>query len=162
MIGAFILVGIIGVLIIQILLCCNAYHEVVKKEIKNNTNNVIEVSLEEVMDFVKETIKNEDDTPLDQLFIKWLNEEDKPNLTETSSKYVEVDNGECKGYECACSPQREDCCKSTDNKRCVFKININKLCGIEEYIKNPELVTKDEADLLTQVLITYEKLKEAK
>lgn len=135
----------------------SAYHKDIKKEaeLEKLSNSTVEISLEEVMDFVKGTLETEEDKPLDQLFLKWLDDKDKPNLIDTSSTFVEVDNGKCKGYECSCSPQREDCCKSIDSNNCVLKININRLCGIEDYIKNPDLITRDEAELLAEALNAY-------
>ena len=108
------------------------YRNELKEEKK--FDNVVEISLEDVTKFVKEHLDDEDEKPLDELFIKWINEEPKPNLMETSSEYVLTDLGECRGYECSCSEQREDCCRSVDSKRCVIQVNVNKLCGIEEYV----------------------------
>lgn len=160
----FVLIAVICVIAYQMYRALKVYRLDINEDIKleRNLGTPTEISLEEVTAFVRETLDKESDVPLDQQFLQWLEDKDKPDLTKTSSEYVNVDNGECIGYECSCSPQREDCCKSIDNKRCVLRININKLCGIEEYVKNPELVTEDEADLLAKALTAYEKLKETK
>lgn len=150
--GCILLIVLSITITVLLIMSCFAYRKDIKDKLEKEKS--VEISLSDVIDFVKGIDKVENKS-LDELFLQWLDETDKPNLFETSSEFVNVDKGDCIGYECSCSPQREDCCKSIDSKKCVLKININKLCGIKEYIKNPKLVTRDEAEMLTKALTEY-------
>lgn len=88
------------------------------------------LSLEDVMRF----IENEE-------FIEMVSNGIKDPSTLPKSTCVNLDDvnnvvrleAECDGYDCACSPQREDHCMSEDAKKCVITIpmkRFNELIGV--------------------------------
>ena len=89
------------------------------------------ISIEEVMktindaeffELISNAIKNPDKVPNAVISV-----DDKNNIIKLESV--------CKGYECSCSPQREDNCISEDDEKCVITIpmkRFNKLIGIED------------------------------
>lgn len=60
---------------------------------------------------------------------------------------------DCEGYDCVCSPQREECCHNCgkDGKG-HLTININELCSIEELVKDPSKFTNEEIQMLAEAL----------
>ena len=87
-----------------------------------------------------------------QLVEDYFNGKAIPQNTNDTG-YVEA-VAECVGNECPASPTREDCCSSKDGK-CHLVININKLCGIEDAVKDPSIITEKEAKLLAEALSKY-------
>lgn len=139
---------------------CIDYHKEIKEELereKTCPTEVKECTFEDVARFVREMNPEEEEKPLDQLFLDWLASEDKGvDLTQTADPYVEVEQP-CIGNECAQSPAREDCCTGDyDHGKCKIVININKLVGIDETIKrDPKLLTPSEAEMLARSLTQY-------
>lgn len=124
---------------------------------KNDTNLKSPVSYEVSMEQIEQWIKNEldDERPFDQQILEWLkNNENKSNMLKTSSPTVEC-IGYCIGSECPCSPVREDCCENFKTRKCKITININQLCGIKEYERDPSLLTVKEAETLANIITKF-------
>lgn len=115
----------------------------------------IEISIEQLQNLVEKGLDKE--KTFEEQVQDWIeNECSSPNLLNRSDANVEAVQ-DCIGYECPCSPSREDCCKNYDIGKCKIVININKVCGIEEYAKDPKLITASEAEILSKVLSEYYK-----
>ena len=114
-----------------------------------------EISNEELKQIVNKFYNTDTDFEnfdLCQLVEDYFNGKAIPRNTNDTG-YVEA-VAECVGNECPASPAREDCCSSKDGK-CHLVININKLCGIEEAVKDPSMITEKEAKLLAEALSKY-------
>lgn len=97
----------------------------------NTTVKSKDISIEEVMKMVEneeflrnisEILKDPNKVPDNAI----LDVDDKNNKVKLIS--------ECNGYNCSCSPQREDSCISEDDEKCVITIpmtKLNKLLNIE-------------------------------
>lgn len=160
LIWAFILVAICFFVLGIIITSCIIYRIEIRKELKSQSPSSYEVSLEQIEQWVKNEL--DDKRPFDQQIFEWLNsKENKANMLETSSPTVDCVT-ECEGNDCPCSPSREDCCDSFKNGKCKVTININKLCGIEDYKKDPSLLTVREAETLANLLVTFISSQEKK
>lgn len=90
------------------------------------------LSIEEVMQFIEneefiEMVSNAIKDPSTLPKTTCISLDDKNNVVKLIS--------ECVGYDCACSPQREDHCISEDNKKCVITVpmkRLNELIGVED------------------------------
>lgn len=124
---------------------------------KKDTNLKSPVSYEVSMEQIEQWIKNEldDKRPFDQQILEWLRDsENKANMMKTSSQTVECIEG-CIGSECPCFPAREDCCENFKTGNCKVTININQLCGIKEYERDPSLLTVKEAETLANIITKF-------
>lgn len=124
---------------------------------KKDTNLKSPVSYEVSMEQIEQWIKNEldDKRPFDQQILEWLRDsENKANMMKTSSQTVECIEGRI-GSECPCSPVREDCCENFKTGKCKVTININQLCGIKEYERDPSLLTVKEAETLANIITKF-------
>lgn len=157
-IGLCFIVGVICLIVGMIISSGIEHRKWVKEELKREKAEKckpVEISMEQLQKLVEMGLDKE--KSFEEQVQDWLiNGCNGPNLLETSDPYVEVDSP-CVGYNCACSPNREDCCRSEgyDKGICKVYININKLCGIEEYARNPELITPAEAADLARALNAY-------
>ena len=87
--------------------------------------------------------------------MEWLsNTNVGPNLIEIADPNVDC-IGDYEGSECPCFPAREACCENFKTGNCKVTININQLCGIEDYKRNPDLLTHKEAETLANLLVQY-------
>lgn len=146
---AFILVAVcffaLGILILDLII------------FKNDTNLKSLISYEVSMEQIEQWIKNEldDKRPFDQQIFEWLRDnENKANMMKTSSQTVECIE-DCIGPECPCSPVREDCCENFKTGKCKVTININQLCGIKDYERDPSLLTVKEAETLASIITKF-------
>lgn len=161
MIGGMVVVGFCCFIGGIILKSCIDYRKDIKIDINREKCYPIssrEVSFSEVAQWVKDFYSEPtEDIPMDELFLKWLEEKDeKPSLLAQSDGYVEVEQP-CSGNDCACSPANEDCCPGDyNNGKCKIVININKLCNVEDTVtKDPNLVTPVEAEQFARMLTLY-------
>ena len=66
----------------------------------------------------------------------------------------------CEGYNCSCNDNREDCCSTgveiEGKKYCKYCIDINKLCGLPNSKKKPDvskMLTNEECKVLTEKIV---------
>lgn len=150
---AFILVAICSFALGIVITSCIVYRVELIKERKSSLPSSYEVSMEQIEQWVRNEL--DDKRPFDQQIFEWLNSsENKANMIKAASPTVECIT-DCEGTDCPCSPAREDCCDSFTNGKCKVTININKLCGIEEYERDPSLLTTKEAETLANVLASF-------
>lgn len=149
-----VLIAAIVFLVCSIVLSsCFAYHKDVIRQLREPVYGP-EISLEELNELVSK-FYNEPSKSLEDMFIDFLNDKNQPRLGSNSTGDVEI-LSECEGHNCPCHPTREDCCSSTDGK-CHIVINLNKLCNVEDIIKDPSLLTEEEVKLLTVAIQSLNK-----
>jgi len=66
----------------------------------------------------------------------------------------------CEGYDCPCNDSREDCCLTgveiEGKKYCKCVVDINKLCGLPNTKKKPDvskILTDDECKILAEKIV---------
>ena len=97
----------------------------------NTDINAKNISIEEVMKTINdaeffELISNAIKNP-DEVSNAVISVDDKNNIIKLESV--------CEGYNCSCSPQREDNCMSEDDEKCVISIpmkKFNKMIKLED------------------------------
>ena len=97
----------------------------------NTDVNAKNISIEEVMKTINdaeffELISNAIKNP-DEVSNAVISVDDKNNIIKLESV--------CEGYNCSCSPQREDNCMSEDDEKCVISIpmkKFNKMIKLED------------------------------
>lgn len=156
----YIIVGLCSLVAGFLIAFCIFYRKEIGDEIdtekKLSKPKVYEISMDQLQTWIDKELNK--DKPLSDQFIEWLSSTSKPNLLETANSCIEGVS-DCIGNACPCSPAREDCCKDFDSGKCKVIININKLCGIEDYERNPKLLTVKEAEMLANTLANYFKEK---
>lgn len=156
MIFAFIILSIICFVIGFVVSSCISHRKAILTEKKVNEKSY-EISMDDLEKFIENyTGKNK---PFEDQVMDWLsnintNTYTCPNLIETADHTIEC-IADCEGNECPCHPSREDCCDNFNTGECKIIININKLCGIEEYQRNPDLLTHKEAEILANLITQY-------
>lgn len=153
---AFIIIGIICFVAGFIVSSCISYRKAIKEELlteKITNTKSYEISMDDLEKFIEGYTR--EDKPFDCQVMEWLsNTNEGPNLIETADPNVDC-IGDCEGSECPCFPAREDCCENFKTGNCKVTININQLCGIEDYKRNPDLLTRKEAETLANLLVQY-------
>lgn len=153
---AFIILGIICFVTGFVVSSCISYRKAIKEELlteKMTNAKSYEVSMDDLEKFIENYTG--EDKPFEDQVMEWLsNTNTGPNLIETADPNVEC-VADCEGSDCPCSPAREDCCDNFKTGKCKVTININKLCGIEDYKRNPDLLTRKEAETLANLLVQY-------
>lgn len=152
MIFAFIIIGIICFVIGFVVSSCISHRKAILTEKKVNEKSY-EISMDDLEKFIENyTGENK---PFEDQVMDWLsNTNTGPNLIETADPNVEC-VADCEGSDCPCHPSREDCCDNFNTGKCKITININRLCGIEEYQRNPDLLTHKEAEILANLITQY-------
>lgn len=153
---AFIIIGIVCFVVGYVVSSCIAYRKAIKEDLaaeKIENVNSYEISMDDLEKFIENYTG--EDKPFEDQVMEWLsNTNTCPNLIETADPNVEC-VADCEGSDCPCSPAREDCCENFKTGKCKVTININKLCGIEDYKRNPNLLTRKEAETLANLLVQY-------
>lgn len=153
---AFIILGIICFVVGYVVSSCIAYRKAIKEELlteKMANAKSYEISMDDLEKFIENYTG--EDKPFEDQVMEWLsNTNTGPNLIETADPNIEC-VADCEGSDCPCSPAREDCCENFKTGKCKVTININKLCGIEDYKRNPDLLTRKEAETLANLLVQY-------
>lgn len=159
------LIGFCGIIMGWVFISCfiSPMIDSIKFRIKKfKQRNTKDISMEELMDWL-------DQVELEKIIVDYAQGKGIPVIkAEDQSDYVDI-TFPCVGYECACSPQREDCCfngSMIDGKfYCKVKFNLGKLCGVEvgstpdgkpvkcETVNNINLLTPEEIDALGKYVI---------
>lgn len=123
------------------------------EETKRKMREAAEMSIEEVKQLVE-------DFQFWEMVQKCVKGEELDNEMQPGDGCVEV-LVPCMYHECSCHESREDCCNTgvdgEDGKKyCSIKINLSKLCGVEEPTpqkKDENLLTDEELKQLSKYII---------
>lgn len=120
------------------------------------------ISNKELNELISKYYKDYNKVEFTEFVSDWLNGKVPPEQMKDNGGAMVVEP--CKGPDCPCFPTREDHCDCMGaDGMCHHMINLNVICGIhecaEQVMNNPELLTEDELQLLTETLINVNEEK---
>ena len=138
-------------------IACTSYSKSKIQKVKSYN-----ISNKQLNELVSKYYKDYNKVEFTEFVSDWLKGEIPPEQMKDNGGAMVVEP--CKGPDCPCYPTREDHCDCMGaDGMCHHIINLNVICGIHEcaerVMDNPELLTEDELQLLTETLINVNEEK---